>query len=90
VIQFEILGRTLQPIGPLEASLEVFGFDRGLRLLPDTAERFNKLLPITERVWQGEKWFVPYASFNVKRHVSKLTYIYLVEASGFQPDRFIC
>jgi hypothetical protein len=58
-------------------TLEVFGFDRGLRLLPDTAEHLA-----------GGQWFVPYSSLNVERRAVNLGTIALLErdperATGF-------
>jgi hypothetical protein len=47
-------------------TLEVMGFDRGLRLLPDTMERFSALLGNDQPVWQGDKWFVAYTGVLFK------------------------
>jgi hypothetical protein len=60
-------------------TLEVFGFDRGLRLLSDTAEFFETQFGITPSIWQVDKWFVPYSSLNVERRSVKLNRIALLE-----------
>jgi hypothetical protein len=70
-------------------TLEVFGFDRGLRLLPDTATFFEERFGIKPSIWQVDKWFVPYSSLNLKRQAVKLAMIALLERqpehqSGFE------
>lgn len=48
------------------AGLGVYGWDRGLRLLPDTLERFAALLPAMRLgSSQPDKWFVPYAELRL-------------------------
>ena len=69
-------------------TLDVFGFDRGLRLLPDTAEVFEQQFGIRPTVWQVDKWFVPYSSLNLEPRAVKLSTIVLLErdparATGF-------
>jgi hypothetical protein len=64
-------------------TLEVFGFDRGLRLLPDTATFFEERFGIVPSIWQVDKWFVPYSSLNLERQSVKLAMIALLER---QPD----
>jgi hypothetical protein len=71
-------------------SLEVFGFDRGLRLLPDTAKRFEAQFGITPSIWQVDKWFVPYSSLNLQRQATTLRTVALLERdpageTGFEP-----
>jgi hypothetical protein len=71
-------------------SLLVYGFDRGLRLLPDTAQHFETRFGITPSVWQGDKWFVPYSSLKFERQAVKLHGIALLERdpesqTGFEP-----
>jgi hypothetical protein len=65
-------------------TLEVFGFDRGLRLLPDTATFFEERFGIKPSIWQVDKWFVPYSSLNLERQAVSLAMIALLER---QPDR---
>jgi hypothetical protein len=60
-------------------TLEVFGFDRGLRLLPDTAEVFKQLFGVTPSVWQVDKWFVPYSSLGLERRAVRLAVLAVLE-----------
>jgi hypothetical protein len=69
-------------------TLEVFGFDRGLRLLPDTAKLFEAHFGITPSIWQVDKWFVPYSSLKVERRVVNLKTIALLERNPEQATGF--
>jgi hypothetical protein len=69
-------------------TLEVFGFDRGLRLLPDTAKFFETQFGITPSIWQVDKWFVPYSSLNVERRAVNLGTIALLERDPEQATGF--
>jgi hypothetical protein len=69
-------------------TLEVFGFDRGLRLLPDTAKFFETLFGITPSIWQVDKWFVPYSSLKFERKAMNLKTIALLERNPEQATGF--
>jgi hypothetical protein len=69
-------------------TLKVFGFDRGLRLLPDTAKFFETQFGITPSIWQVDKWFVPYSSLNFERRAVNLKTIALLERDPEQPTDF--
>jgi hypothetical protein len=69
-------------------TLEVFGFDRGLRLLPDTAKFFETQFGITPSIWQVDKWFVPYSSLNFERRAVHLKTIALLERDPEQATGF--
>jgi hypothetical protein len=69
-------------------TLEVFGFDRGLRLLPDTAKFFESQFGITPSIWQVDKWFVPYSSLKFERRAVNLKTIALLERDPEQPTGF--
>jgi hypothetical protein len=69
-------------------TLEVFGFDRGLRLLPDTAKFFETQFGITPSIWQVDKWFVPYSSLSFERKAMNLKTIALLERDPEQPTAF--
>jgi hypothetical protein len=69
-------------------SLAVYGFDRGLRLLPDTARHFEEHHGITPSIWQVDKWFVPYSSLNLERQAVKLATIALLERDPERPTGF--
>jgi hypothetical protein len=70
-------------------SLEVFGFDRGLRLLPDTAKHFEAQFGIAPSIWQVDKWFVPYSSLNLQRQATTrpLTVLRTVALLERDPER---
>ena len=57
----------------------VVGFDRGLRLLPDSARVFEQLHGIRPVMQQGNKWFVPYADMGVHRRTARLASIYILD-----------
>ena len=69
-------------------TLEVFGFDRGLRLLPDTATFFEERFGIKPSIWQVDKWFVPYSSLNLERRPVRLAMIALLERQPDCPSAF--
>jgi hypothetical protein len=69
-------------------SLAVYGFDRGLRLLPDTATLFEQKYGITPSIWQVDKWFVPYSSLGLQRSAVSLGTIALLERDPEQPTGF--
>ena len=69
-------------------TLEVFGFDRGLRLLPDTANFFEAQFGITPSIWQVDKWFVPYSSLKFERRTVNLKTIALLERDPEQATGF--
>jgi hypothetical protein len=69
-------------------TLEVFGFDRGLRLLPDTAKFFETRFGITPSIWQVDKWFVPYSSLNFEHKAVNLKTIALLERDPGQATGF--
>lgn len=55
------------------------GWDRGLRLLPDTVQHFERLLPGLARGHQQlDKWFVPYAELGFAPRSGTLTQIALL------------
>ena len=69
------------------STARVYGFDRGLRLLPDTAELFKQLFQmqasqiqsnqVQAGEWQGDKWFVPYSSFTQRQNATLVALVLL-------------
>ena len=71
----------------------VYGFDRGLRLLPDTAKLFEQLFQLQASQiqggeWQGDKWFVPYSSFT-ERQSATLAALVLLERQPELPTAWL-
>jgi hypothetical protein len=61
------------------SSLQVFGWDRGLRLLPDTLKRFSPALPALQTHGvQTDKWFVPYEALQLAPNAGTLTQLALL------------
>ena len=74
-------------------SARVYGFDRGLRLLPDTAKLFEQLFQmqasqIRGGEQQGDKWFVPYSSFT-ERQSATLAALVLLERQPELPTAWL-
>ena len=75
------------------STARVYGFDRGLRLLPDTAKLFEQLFglqasQIQGGEQQGDKWFVPYSSFT-ERQSATLAALVLLERQPELPTAWL-
>jgi hypothetical protein len=63
-------------------SLQVFGWDRGLRLLPDTLDQFAPALPALQTAGtQTDKWFVPYEGLQLEPNAGTLAQLALLRRS---------
>lgn len=61
-------------------TLQVFGWDRGLRLLPDTLKRFGSTVPALQNgATQTDKWFVPYESLALEPVTGRLAGLALLQ-----------
>ena len=72
-------------------TMNLYGFDRGLRLLPDTAEMFKQHHPTIQlRELIADKYVVPYEQLGFKRQAVKLMRLAVLERnpnliSSWQP-----
>jgi hypothetical protein len=61
-------------------TMQLYGFDRGLRLLPDTAKLFKQHHPDIQLLEMiAEKYVVPYEQLGVQRQVVKLERLAVLE-----------
>jgi hypothetical protein len=68
-------------------TMQLYGFDRGLRLLPDTAKIFKRHHPNIELLEMiGEKYVVPYEQLGVKRQAVKLERLAVLERNPDAPS----